>query len=168
MLYDLTSIDLSYCKLPVNILINLGKNIRFIKSAEKLSLRGCDLGDLSSEALADIIKNGISIQHLDISANYIGIKGLRIICRALNNNNSIRTIDMSDNPFGKHSESGQLIRHSLERNTALQSLRITLTSKYIIIFNREVRKKVEGRVLPVAAPSSANSFLSLFEVYLYK
>lgn len=127
---DLYEIDLSYSKLSVTVMKRLSKQVKFLPKVKSVILHNCELGDLVADPLSVLIKTSPQLEHIDISSNFFEYRGLWIICRSLHDNNSLRTINMSDNPFGKKNDSGSLLKKALERNTNLQSIKLSLSSKY--------------------------------------
>lgn len=134
MFGDLSVIDLSYTKLSVTVMKRLSKEVKLLPNVKSVILSNCDLGDLVADPLSVLIRTSPKLEHIDISSNFFEYRGLWIICRSLHDNNSLRSINMSDNPFGKKNDCGKLLKKALERNTNLQTLIVSLSSKYYILF----------------------------------
>jgi Ran GTPase-activating protein (RanGAP) involved in mRNA processing and transport len=67
---------------------------------QHLHLANCNLDALCAKGLAFLLDNSVVLQDVDLSWNRIGPDGTRVICEALQYNQSLVSIDLGYNALG--------------------------------------------------------------------
>jgi Leucine Rich repeat len=95
---------------------------------KELKMRGCNVDDRSSLALADMLKVNTSLEKLDLSYNRVGDEGCIAIASALHGNKTLRCLNIMGNDcaedYDKESKGGcyEALMGLLKKNDTLKDL----------------------------------------------
>ncbi|KAL0242734.1 hypothetical protein GEMRC1_005297 [Eukaryota sp. GEM-RC1] len=92
----------------------------------RVSLRVNAFGDEGARALADVIKNNVSVTDIDLSENSIGAEGAIALAEALKVNTVVTSIDLSENSIG--AEGARALAEALKVNTVVTSIDLSENS----------------------------------------
>ena len=96
---NLKHIDLSYCVITDEQLLQIVEGIRGHRSLEVLDLPGNSIGAAGCQALTTLLEDpNYNIHTLDLEENQIDMNGAVAIVNSLSNNNRLRNLDLGQNP----------------------------------------------------------------------
>ena len=88
-----------------------------------LLLSNQNITDNHAVAISNFLHYGSQLTHLDLSKNFIGLKGANAILSCLTNNNTLKKLNLSDNHI-----KGIPSFYSLKYNNKLDDLNLSRTS----------------------------------------
>ena len=127
----LTNLRLDYNPLGDEGLANLVRDLRMNKTLTDLSLAFCELTEEASRPLIELLINQNSgIERLTLQGNGLRHAGVSAVFHAMQVNNSVKVLDLSDNQFSDQPEVLQKFYDMVSNNTTLVSLDMKYNAFY--------------------------------------
>ena len=116
----LKMINLSYNFVEINEISSFMSKLKFCSELVELNLSNCDMYDLMYEPISAYIAKCSSLKILDLSYNNPTIKGIRMICNSLLENESLSILNLT----------GSISHSSINEINMIKRLRSELTILY--------------------------------------